>query len=349
MLTDIFAYRYENTPIWQTFGEPERRLLVQTFKIVSEQLYPYWKNGKEDPASKAKWTLIHDRLCMELGLSELSQRNYAYQTTLYGQQIQQAATHSMDYVCKAFVCAEYNGAVPSDRFMKERISFVEIAFRERGEEIKGINANLERNVLLLDAFDSYGSKLGDLFPSNKTDELRSANQSLNDAFKASVEELNERFRRSGCGLNYHNGFIQQSSDELTKDQVEVPFWELLSGEIWKNVDYDIKDAIDKRDNGVRDPALYAAKALESTIKIISEKNGWTRGNERGAHNFIDNLRGGNLIDKWESDALKHFFTFVRNPFGHGAGSAEMPELSPQQTDWAIEYCMSWIKSLIKRA
>jgi hypothetical protein len=127
---------------------------------------------------------------------------------------------------------------------------------------------------------------------------------------------------------------------------------LVSSEKWKNVDFEMKDAIDRRDTGVRDPSLYAAKALESTIKIISKEKGWTIGNEGGAHAYIDNLcnkkRSGNLIDEWEKEALKNFFTKVRNPMGHGPGGEKMPELNPSQTDWTIEFCMSWIKSLIKR-
>ena len=50
----------------------------------------------------------------------------------------------------------------------------------------------------------------------------------------------------------------------------------------------------------------------------------------------------------QGDALKAFFTEIRNPFGHGPGSAEMPELLATQTNWAIDNCMSWIKSLVKR-
>ena len=71
----------------------------------------------------------------------------------------------------------------------------------------------------------------------------------------------------------------------------------------EDVDFEMKDAIDRRDTGVRDPSLYAAKALESTIKIISKEKSWTIGNEGGAHAYIDNLcnkkRGGNLIDEWK--------------------------------------------------
>jgi hypothetical protein len=44
----------------------------------------------------------------------------------------------------------------------------------------------------------------------------------------------------------------------------------------------------------------------------------------------------------------NFVTKVRNPLGHGPGNELMPALNPQQTDWAIETSMSWIKSLIRR-
>jgi len=58
--------------------------------------------------------------------------------------------------------------------------------------------------------------------------------------------------------------------------------------------------------------------------------------------------GAKLIEVWEMEALKHFFTKVRNPFGHGPGAAPMPSLTDHQTNWAIENSMIWIKSLIRR-
>jgi hypothetical protein len=105
----------------------------------------------------------------------------------------------------------------------------------------------------------------------------------------------------------------------------------------------MKEALDRRDTGGRDPALYAEKALESTLKIISSEKGWTLGTEKGAHSFVDKLgssKNGQLIQPWERDAMQFFFTHVRNDLGHGPGSAPMPELSEEQTDWAIETCMS---------
>jgi hypothetical protein len=146
MLTDIFANRYENTTIWQTFGEPERRLLVQTFKIVSEQVCPYFRNKAIVLENMAKWEIIHDKLCRELGLEELSPKHRGYYTTMFGEPIPQVETYSMDKVCQNFVCAEYDGSIPADRFMKERISFIELAFREREDEIREINSKLPMRV-----------------------------------------------------------------------------------------------------------------------------------------------------------------------------------------------------------
>ena len=145
--------------------------------------------------------------------------------------------------------------------------------------------------------------------------------------------------------------LQSVDDELTQTHITEPFWQITSDPRWANVDEDMKEAVDKFDNNGRDPALYAAKALESTIKIISNERGWTRGNERGAADYINNLvsqNNGRFIDVWEGDGLKAIFSHVRNPHGHGPGSAPQPALSPSQTAWVIESCMSWIKSLIRR-
>jgi hypothetical protein len=171
---------------------------------------------------------------------------------------------------------------------------------------------------------------------------------MNAVFQAAVDELNARFRQAGLNLHYHNGFIQVASDPMVTREVEAPFWQSVGDPKWKNVDHDMKEAIDLRDTHGRDPAFYAARALESTIKIISDERRLSTGRERGAHNYIDNLKGGKLIEDWEVDALKAFFSKVRNPLGHGPGAGAMPSLNDPQTDWAIETCMTWVKSLIRR-
>jgi hypothetical protein len=137
---------------------------------------------------------------------------------------------------------------------------------------------------------------------------------------------------------------------LIQETVETPFWALIADPRWRNVDTDMKEALDRRDSNGRDPAWYAARALESAIKVICDIKLWTTGKEKGAHNYIDHLaaKSNRFIDRWEADGLKGFFTEARNPLGHGPGSAEMLKLTDQQTEWAIEFSMSWIKSLIRR-
>jgi hypothetical protein len=348
MLTDIFLNRYAGVTLWETFEEKDRRFLVQAFRIISEQLYPYWTDdGKESPVGKARWQVIHDKLSMELGLEELSPRTYLYNTTWAGQTTTQVKFFTLDFLRKNFVLAAYDGSVPADRFMKERLSFIEIAFRERAEELETTAARR-----LAQARERLMRPAGAIrVPGDPVKGMQALIDRENHEFRNAVDELNARMRQAGYQLHYHNGFIQRSIDPVVEDQIEGPFWDLVSDVRWKNVDVDMKEAIDRRDNGDRDPAFYAARALESTIKIISHRSGWSYGGEKGAHSYIDNLgsqRTNQFIKDWEANALKDFFTHVRNPLSHGPGSEEMPALSPEQTDWAIERCMSWIKSLIRR-
>jgi hypothetical protein len=242
-------------------------------------------------------------------------------------------TWTIDHVCQTWFLETFDGSMQADQFVKERISFIELGFRLRESQINVENMNLPTAIKAADA-----PPIGRLrLPGKYSDYVKEYNAAINRNFRGSVEELNARFRQSGCNLNYHNGFIQ------------MPFWSLVSTDKWKNVDTDVKEAFDRRDTGARDPAFYAVRALESAIKIISDDKGWTHGKERGAHNFVDNLTSNNLLAGWEASALKHVFTAVRNPLGHGPGGAAMPALSKEQTDWAIEACLSWIKSLIRRS
>ena len=239
--------------------------------------------------------------------------------------------------------------------MKERISFLEIAFREFYTDVQQSNEELPKRVLdwriRSDGVSGRGIRVpktpGD--PGPTWPEI--ANLQLNKRYVAAVEEFNTRARRARYPLHYHNGFVQISKDDIIISEIEQPFWGVVSDPTWKNVDTDMKEALDRRDADQRDPAFYAARALEGTIKIISDQKGWTHGGEKGTHNYLDNLgsaKNNTFIESWEKQALKDFFTNVRNPFAHAPGGATMPELTPAQTDWAIETCMVWIKALIQR-
>jgi hypothetical protein len=344
MLTDIFSRRYEQPCMWETFSEEPRRLLVQGCQLLKD-VCPYYVDGKEDKHGKEFWTQIHALLARELGLQELSPEYWGF----YNKQDQwQSGRHTTAQMCETWMLEPFDGKISADRFMKERLSLVEIGFRQHETFMAGLNAKLADNIMIAELFEQRGERKGLRVPGNSADAVRAANVSLNAKFQMAVNELNARFRQADCQLHCHNGFIQISEDQTVAQEVETPFWKLVAEPKWHNVDHDMKEAIDLRDTGGRDPALYAARSLESTIKIISGEKQLTTGKEKGAHNYIDNLMGAKLIEVWEMETLKHFFTKVRNPFGHGPGAAPMPSLTDHQTNWAIENSMIWIKSLIRR-
>jgi hypothetical protein len=98
-------------------------------------------------------------------------------------------------------------------------------------------------------------------------------------------------------------------------------------------------------------AFHAVCALESCIKIVSDMKGWTKGTEKGASNYVDNLvsqKNGRFLEVWEGELLTRMFGDVRNPFAHGPGQSAMPALTANQTNWTIETAMTWIKSIIRR-
>jgi hypothetical protein len=254
--------------------------------------------------------------------------------------------------------AEFKQGQDPDVFMKEQISFIELAFREHVNVLYKMNTShkSQGNAFALNQKKNSNSVLGVQVALSNAEQIvfamiQSANEKHNVAFAQSGDELNERFRRARVALNYHNGFIQIKTDEMVQSQIAKPFWLLVNDSKWKNVETDMLEAVDRSETAQRDPAFYAAKALESAIKIISNERGWTTGKERGACQYIDSFRkkaNGSFIAEWEAAALRHIFSNVRNELGHGPGGEPMPVLTQQQTDWTIEAAMSWTKSLISR-
>ena len=143
MLTDIFAYRYADRPIWNEFRGTDRVLLLQGFRIVSEQLFPAGKNGKMDVPTKNAWNDIHSKISMEIGLESLSPLCWDYRDSdnpnLWG-------AKTIDSVCKTWLLAEFKQGQDVDVFMKQRISFIELAFREGMEALADANTNHQSMV-----------------------------------------------------------------------------------------------------------------------------------------------------------------------------------------------------------
>jgi len=350
-LTDNFAHRYANLVIWDEYTEEVRRLLHQSIGILKD-LFPYHKpDGKLDESQKATWKQLHDSMSRELGVKELSPVWYSYQQAgSGGHSYTHAGSYNWDKVCETYMTQPFAGRQNPDRFIKERLSLVEVGLRYRAQQI-AVEIALSKGPFTVAGARAAGTLSQGRLQSLIFSGTQTKTDIKNFTFTWHVEEFNERLRRAGAPLSYHNGFIQLTDDQKIEVEIAKPFWAIVSDSMWKNVSIDMAEALDHRDNGGKDPALYAAKALESAIKIISDVKGLTTGNEKGAANYIDNLvsqKNGRFIDVWESVLLKEYFSKVRNTVSHGAGSEPMPTFSLEQTNWVIESAMSWVRSLIKR-
>lgn len=351
MLTDVFFRRYANRPMFASFGQKESALFVQAYRIVNEQIWKYYGHDKKvDESVKAIWNGIHDRLSMEIGVKELSPKFYSYQTEWMGKPYTNSVWNDINFVVEQWLNLKFTDGLDPDVFVKQRLSFIELAFRTRENQVAQANAEFPQRLAKAELQDKIPRRPMTI-PGKQSDAVRAMNESLNKLFAENVDELNERFKQADMQLHYHNGFIQITQDDRLQEQVEQPFWLLVKDAKWKNVSIDMAEAVDRRDTGGRDPSFYAAKALESAIKIICDIKGWTTGNEKGVSDFLNHLESkahGIYIASWERQSMQRFYSEVRNDLGHGPGSKDMPNLTPQQIDQTIEFCMSWVKSLIKR-
>ena len=320
MLTDAFHKRYPQRFLYgDKFPYKIGRLLNQAAQIIGHDLYAAIP-GKDKLYEKA-----HKQLAREYGIGRLGEG------TTY------------EEICIRLICDRYDiwndSHVDLDYFLKMRMGLIELLFRGAEEYLDGEYQGNDLGVMATLLSKRTGPK------------SKNKNEKSLESFMKSFDELNARFREAEVPFTYNNGYIQLVGDPLAEEKIEKPFWRLTSDNKWKNVDYEMKEAFDRRDAGKEDSVSYALQALESTIKVISDEKGWTSGNEKGASNYIDNLvssKNGCFIDLWEAEAIRHLFTTLRNPRSHGVGSGSRPSTHEQQRVWIIESCMIWIKSLIKR-
>ncbi|MCI5137396.1 MAG: hypothetical protein D3922_03035 [Candidatus Electrothrix sp. AR1] len=312
MLSDVFYTRYPQQH-YRADGvsQPIQAFFTQVGHVIFEDLC------EELDLPRDIFTRAHRKLAREIGLGGLGPGK------------------TDDEICGRLLFERYdlwdNRHGSTDHFIKVRISIIKLIFRE-----------LEKHVATLNQ-----TSKSQFFNNRKGVPVEQYRESLSRA----TNEMNSRFSLAGFPLNYHNGYIQFKDEDIATQAVEDGFWDLLKEQKWKNVDNDIKESIDLRDNNKKDSSFYAFKALESTIKIISNEKGFSTGKERGAANYIDNLvskKNGRFLEVWEGNILKILFSNIRNPHGHGAGSDPVPQLESYQIDHSIEMVMSWIKSLLKR-
>ena len=321
----------------------------QANHLIGDPLWLGQESGdKPSDATEGNIKVVHDKLALELGVEYLSPGFW------YSESGGRRWANKYSYVniVKNFLKQAWDkDKLDPNLFLKLRLSLVELAYAERYRQIQQMNAEFPAKLLAARMRQTQINR-GLRVPGRVSDAVTAMNARLNDAWNVSVHELNERLRIASIKVHFHNGLLQFTDDDRSVCQIENPFWSVVSQPLWANVDLHMKEAFDKRDRGERDAVTPAMQALESAIKIICECRGWISGNEKGAAHFINHLvkerDGIRFIEVWEKDALIRLFGDIRNWFGHGPGTKPMPMLIPQQTNWALETSMVWIKSLVRR-
>lgn len=99
---------------------------MQGFQLLND-VCPYYVDGKENERGKFFWARIHDLLARELGLKELSPQYWGF----YDPQNQWLSGQNTTVkMCEAWMLTSFDGKISADRFIKERLSLVEIGFRQ---------------------------------------------------------------------------------------------------------------------------------------------------------------------------------------------------------------------------
>lgn len=188
MLVDIFARRYEGSQLRETFEDRDSRLLVQSFRILAEDLSPYYIDGNENPASVSFWTTLESSLSRELGVKELSQHWTSY--TSNGRF--QTFKNTLITVCEKWLTQALTGS--PDTYIKERLSLIELGFRTKESEIAAMNTReISDGEKLLASLTRPRLRVA----GNPEDGARARRATRTKAFQTAVDELNTRFRQAG--------------------------------------------------------------------------------------------------------------------------------------------------------
>src|SRR5258706_15432166 len=179
MFTYFFARRYEKPRMWETFCEEPRRLLVQGYQLLND-VCPYYLDGKESEHGKDFWRRIHDLVARELGLKELSPEGWGF----YNQQnLWQGGRHTTVQMCETWMLEPFDGKISADRFIKERLSLVEIGFRQHENFVAGRKAKPPGKTTAGEFFAQRGETTGHLGTRKPADPGPRPNHPSNEKFQ----------------------------------------------------------------------------------------------------------------------------------------------------------------------
>lgn len=240
----------------------------------------------------------------------------------------------------------------------EKLSFFEVLFRDAEQHLLSEIDFLKTHI---PKYEERSLEIKQLSKSKAVNYYNDGEEKLNKA-KPQLEKkqqaltnlritINKRLKQHGIPLSYHNGYFQQSTDPTIEKEVEEPFWKLVAESKYENVEKDMLEALDTYDSNGRDPAFYAAKALESMIKIVCKEKLLATGTEKLTAHYINHLNAkddGPIIINDERTELEALLKIRNNLGAHGPGDEQMPELNDQQALRFIHSAMIWIYTLSKR-
>lgn len=163
-----------------------------------------------------------------------------------------------------------------------------------------------------------------------------------EAIEYAIFEINYRFEEHRVGYQFESGQVIRIDNEIIHNEATKPALVLLHDPLFKGANEEFLEAHEHyRQGKYKDCIANCCKALESTLKIICQINGWDIKPKDGASRLIDKcLKNGLLPPYLETQftSLKSVLesgipTIRNNTSGHGQGSEtiKVPEYLAQYT------------------
>jgi hypothetical protein len=150
------------------------------------------------------------------------------------------------------------------------------------------------------------------------------------AADAAISELNARFKEHGIGFQYADGQIIRIDSELIHSNVVKPALKLLQSADFNGAQHEFLSAhAHYRVGEFKEALVDSLKAIESALKVICDKRGWTYDAKATCSKLIEVCFNNGLIpDFWQQhfnalrSTLESGVSTARNrPGGHGQGTA----------------------------
>ncbi|MBS1014989.1 STM4504/CBY_0614 family protein [Acetobacter persici] len=153
--------------------------------------------------------------------------------------------------------------------------------------------------------------------------------------KDAIAEINARMRAAGLGYEYDGEIIRVDS-ELVHTETVKPALELLRDKRYAGPEQEFRAAYEHYRNGKNKEAVTeAAKAFESTMKVILAKRGWTHNATDTANKLIATLYEHKLIPDYWQNAMAGLRTLLesaiptprnkRSAHGQGVDMTTVPD------------------------